>query len=56
MVSLENIVCIIYCFRIPFEEKEKIKLKQQEIEEVQDLDNWRPSDPLIPTLQIEIVK
>ncbi|XP_015774278.1 PREDICTED: uncharacterized protein LOC107352458 [Acropora digitifera] len=42
--------------RIPFEEKEKVKLKQQEIEEVQDLDNWRPSDPLIPTLQTEIVK
>ncbi|KAK2557340.1 Spermatogenesis-associated serine-rich protein 1 [Acropora cervicornis] len=42
--------------RILFEEKEKIKLKQQEIEEVEDLDNWRPSDPLIPTLQTEIVK
>ncbi|XP_029211215.2 uncharacterized protein LOC114975256 isoform X1 [Acropora millepora] len=38
--------------RIPFEEKEKVKLKQQEIEEVQDLDNWRPSDPLIPTLHL----
>lgn len=38
--------------RVPFEEKEKVKVKRQEIEDVKDLDNWQPADPLIPTMQM----
>ncbi|KAL9969686.1 hypothetical protein ACROYT_G021930 [Oculina patagonica] len=38
--------------RITFEEKQKKKLKREEIEEVKNLDHWRPADPLSPALQL----
>jgi len=38
--------------RVSFEEKEKKKLKRQEIDEVKNLDNWHPADPLSPVLQL----
>ena len=38
--------------RVSFEEKEKIKLRRQVIDEVKNLDNWRPADPLTPVMQL----
>jgi len=46
------LIIIIFYFRVSFEEKEKKKLKRQEIDEVKNLDNWHPADPLSPVLQL----
>lgn len=38
--------------RVSFEEKERRKLRKQEIDEVKNLDCWRPANPLSPVLQL----
>jgi len=38
--------------RLTFEEKQKKKLKREEIEEVKNLDHWQPADLLSPVLQL----
>lgn len=53
-VKQHSVILIpIFSFlRVTFEAKEKKKLKRQEIDEVKNLDNWRPADPLSPVLQL----
>lgn len=48
--------CIVLYTRVSFEEKEKIKLKRQEVDEVKNLDNWQPADPLTPAMQFPVTQ
>ena len=38
--------------RLSFQEKQKKKLKKEEIEEVKNLDHWQPAELLSPVLQL----
>lgn len=43
---------LVLSSRTTFEERQKRKAKKEEIEEVKNLDHWRPADFLSPVLQL----